>query len=70
MLVQDLEDQKAALGFTCGWDIRPDRKQAMFLRTSIRWFPSLALELDSNQEISFDNIEFNFIQLILFPNRL
>ncbi|MEL7121828.1 MAG: hypothetical protein AAFO07_20440 [Bacteroidota bacterium] len=60
---------KMAYGLTFGWDIRPNRIQTWILRTNLRWFPSLELDLDNDNAISFDNIEFNFIQLIIYPTR-
>lgn len=69
VVTQDVEETKINWGITFGWDIRPDRNQSMILRTSLRWFPNLDLGVGSDA-ISFDNIEFNFIQLVVFPNRL
>ncbi|KAB1065682.1 hypothetical protein [Salibacter halophilus] len=66
----DIEDQKFAYGVTFGWDIRPNRIQSWILRTNLRWYPKLDLSVGSDQNISFDNLEFNFIQLIVFPERL
>lgn len=57
-------------GVTFGWDIRPNRIQSWTLRTNLRWFPNLSVDVDSNASISFDNLEFNFIQLIIYPNRI
>ncbi len=67
---QDLTDNKFAYGLTFGWDIRPNRLQTWILRTNLRWFPNLELDIDNNSSISFDNIEFNFIQFILYPGRI
>jgi hypothetical protein len=66
----DIEDQQFAYGVTFGWDIRPNRVQSWILRTNLRWYPELDLTVRSDQSISFDNLEFNFIQLIVFPERL
>lgn len=68
--VHDISNESYNLGITFGWDIRPDRKQAIILRTSLRWFPKLDLEVPNDKSISFENLEFNFIQVVLFPNRL
>lgn len=68
-LTQDVTDAKLGWGVTFGWDIRPDRNQNIILRTSLRWFPALDLSVEESNAISFDNIEFNFIQLVFFPNR-
>ncbi|MBX2875982.1 MAG: hypothetical protein KTR30_27930 [Saprospiraceae bacterium] len=69
-LTQDVEDTRISYGLTFGWDIRPNRIQAFILRTNLRWYPDLKLEVGEGQEISFNNIEFNFIQLVLFPDRI
>ena len=65
-----IANKQVNVGLTCGWDIRPDRNQAFILRTSLRWFPALNVKSDNGQKVSFDNLEFNFIQMVLFPNRM
>lgn len=64
------KDTQVGYGITVGWDIRPNRVLPFLLRTNLRYFPHLKLKLEDNNSISFDNIEFNFIQLIIFPNRI
>ena len=66
----DVTENKVGYGLTFGWDIRPNRVQSWILRTNLRWYPNFSLNIDSQSEISFDNLEFNFIQLIVYPNRL
>jgi hypothetical protein len=66
----DLTDQKWSYGIAFGWDIRPNRLQSWILRTNLRWFPELSLNVEDELAVSFDNVEFNFIQLIVFPGRL
>jgi len=66
----DVEDNKLGYGLTFGWDIRPNRIQSWILRTNLRWYPNLFLEVEPNSKVSFDNLEFNFIQLIIYPNRM
>ena len=56
-------------GLTLGWDIRPNRLQAIILRTSLRWYPDLTIDAIDRKEISFANLEFNFIQVIAYLNR-
>lgn len=70
VLNQDLSENKLSYGLTFGWDIRPNRIQWFLLRTNLRWFPNLKLTVDENSSISFDKLEFNFIQFIFFPNRV
>ena len=57
-------------GLTFGWDIRPNRLQSWYLRTNLRWFPNLSIEMDSGSDVRFDQLEFNFIQLVVFPGRM
>ncbi len=56
-------------GFTFGWDIRPNRIQTWYLRTNLRYFPMLNIEMNSGKNHPFDRLEFNFIQLIILPER-
>jgi hypothetical protein len=67
---QDKQIEKFGYGLTFGWDIRPNRIQTWILRTNLRWFPNLSLEVEPGSNISFDNLEFNFIQLIIYPSRM
>jgi len=57
-------------GITFGWDIRPNRIQSMLLRTNLRWIPNLNVSMKEGKKISFDQLEFNFIQLVVFPGRM
>jgi len=63
----DLDEYKIAGGIIFGWDIRPTRLQSFILRTNLRYFPALHLKAENGKKISFDNIEFNFIQLVYYP---
>ncbi|MEN0006558.1 MAG: hypothetical protein AAF798_20565 [Bacteroidota bacterium] len=69
-LVHNLSENQFSYGLTFGWDIRPNRLQSFILRTNLRWFPDLNLEVSDGQLINFNNLEFNFIQLILYPQRI
>ncbi len=66
----DQYENKFAYGITFGWDIRPNRLQEMILRTNLRYFPNLKLKTEDGTSINFNNLEFNFIQLIIYPQRL
>lgn len=57
-------------GITIGWDIRPNRIQSFYLRTHLRYFPNLTVDMGNNKIVSLDQLEFNFIELVLFPSRL
>jgi hypothetical protein len=66
----DFSSQGLRPGITFGWDIRPNRIQAMYLRTNLRYFPNLNVKMANNKTMAFDQLEFNFIQLVVFPDRL
>ncbi|MEZ4826163.1 MAG: hypothetical protein R3C61_07690 [Bacteroidia bacterium] len=69
--VKEIQDQLPGYGLTFGWDIRPNRLQAFLLRTNLRYFPRLVLKENPGEyDVSFRNIEFNFIQLIVYPGRM
>ena len=57
-------------GIILGWDVRPTRVDWWGVRTNIRYFPLLQLSVSSNYEIDFQQIEVNFLQLVIYPNRL
>ena len=53
-----------------GWDIRPSVKGDWWiLRTNFRYYPTLQLELPEGA-LSQQHLEFNFIQLVIYPQRL
>lgn len=56
-------------GLVFGWDIRPNRLQNWILRTNLRYFPKLDVLMNSGNSFSLDQIEFNFIQLVVYPQR-
>ena len=65
-----VNQNKLGWGITFGWDIRPNRIQWFTLRTNLRYFPNLKLDVTGNSSINFSNIEFNFIQFVFYPGRL
>lgn len=56
-------------GITFGWDIRPTKHEEWLLRTNLRYFPNLNVPMDSGNSFALDQIEFNFIQLVWYPER-
>ncbi len=68
-ITHDIDTSKLALGLTFGWDILPNRLQTWVLRTNLRWYPELDVDVDGEQKISFDTLEFNFIQAVYYPGR-
>ncbi len=61
-------DEKLAVGIILGWDIKPTKAESWLLRTNLRYSP-LNMKVE-NKNVAFDYIEFNFIQLVLFPERI
>lgn len=61
---------KPAAGIIFGWDILPDKLQSMCLRTNLRYFPNLDLNTMNGKKVFFDQFEFNFIQLVIYPSRI
>jgi hypothetical protein len=57
-------------GIVFGWDIRPNRLQSWYIRTNLRYFPNMGVEMPGDKNIPFDMLEFNFFQLVVFPGRL
>lgn len=57
-------------GITFGWDIRPNRLQQIVLRTNLRYYPSMKVKMNSGESFSFDQLEFNFIQVVVYPGRI
>lgn len=68
--LNDISDDRIGYGLTFGWDIRPNRIQSWLLRTNLRWFPSMDIDMNNGGSVSFNNLEFNFIQLIIYPDRM
>lgn len=52
-----------------GWDIRPGKRADYFLlRTNLRYSPWLEI-IHNSRAISLQYLEFNFIQLVVYPQR-
>ncbi len=66
--VKTFTSKKAALGVIFGWDIRMSRSETWLLRTNLRYTPNLHLQAEG-KKVMFDQMEFNFIQLIWFAGR-
>jgi hypothetical protein len=64
----DLDQRKLGYGLTFGWDIRPNRIQSWILRTNLRLYPNLFLEVEPDSKVSFDNLEFNFMTIRNFTS--
>ncbi|MEM0991711.1 MAG: hypothetical protein AAGI49_01680 [Bacteroidota bacterium] len=67
--ITDVSSNQLTPSFIFGWDIRPSRKgDSWVLRTNLRYAPFLELE-HKGQSISVQQLEFNFIQFIYYPQR-
>ncbi|MEO1337609.1 MAG: hypothetical protein AAFV29_18340, partial [Myxococcota bacterium] len=64
-----VREVKPAGSVVFGWDIRPAPTASWMLRTNLRFTPGLRLRSREN-DVAFDHVEFNFIQLIIFPERM
>lgn len=56
-------------GLTAGWDIRPNRLQGFYLRTNLRYYPGLGLDLEDGGQLSFQQLEVNVIQFVWMLGR-
>ena len=66
----DLTYQKISPNIVFGWDIRPSMKGDWWiLRTNLRYFPFLTIG-HQNHSLSLQHLEFNFIQFVLYPQKL
>jgi hypothetical protein len=55
-------------GIIFGWDIVPTPVDTWVLRTNLRYYPYQTIN-DAEGRIRVDQFEFNFIQLVVYPNR-
>ena len=56
-------------GIIAGWDIRPTRTDWWGIRTNIRYFPKLGINITGNKSLNLSQLELNFLQLVIYPNR-
>jgi len=66
----NVQQKKLSYGIIFGWDIRPTHKDWWYLRTNLRYFPNLKINVKDGLDLSAGILEFNFIQLILYPKRM
>ncbi|GAB4408820.1 MAG: hypothetical protein OHK0039_12100 [Bacteroidia bacterium] len=66
--VHSQTDARLLPGITFGWDIRPDRLQSFILRTNLRYTPYV-LDTPGDTRLFLHQLEFNFIQLVIYPQR-
>ncbi len=61
------EESRWRAGVVFGWDIRPDDLRGLILRTNLRYTP--VGRVGSGGGVAFDQLEFNFIQVVFYPGR-
>ena len=65
-----VRQEKIQPGLVLGWDIRPNRLQSMYFRTHLRWYPGMKFNTGAGNKIPMDQLELNYIQLVVFPGRM
>ena len=58
------------LGLTFGWEIRPTKTMFLYLRSNLRYFPNLKVKMNDSKYVYLDQLEFDFFQLVFFPQRI
>lgn len=68
--ITNITQNKLTPVITFGWDIRPSKKGDWWLlRTSLRYTPNLNIN-HLGKNLSLNQLEFNFIQFVMYPQRL
>lgn len=65
---KDMTTNKLGYGLVFGWDIRQSRVDYITLRTNLRYTPEMNYKAGASKFTS-KQIEFNFIQLVYYPER-
>ncbi len=68
-IVTNQEAHLPGWGFTIGWDIRPNKSDWWVLRTNARFLPYVKMNVN-NESYVISQWEFNFIQFVIYPQRL
>lgn len=66
--ITDYKTNKLGYGLVFGWDIRLSRVDYIVLRTNLRYTPNLGYTKDG-LDFTNNQLEFNFIQLVYYPQR-
>lgn len=56
-------------GIIFGWDILASPLEVWVLRTNLRYYPFQRISAPDGSKSRVDQFEFNFIQLVIYPNR-
>ena len=59
-----------SVGVLFGWDILASPLETWVLRTNLRYYPFQRINDSDGTKTRVDQFEFNFIQLVLYPNRM
>jgi hypothetical protein len=57
-------------GITFGWEIRPTKTMFLYIRSNLRYFPNLKVKMDDSRYVYQDQLEFDFFQVVIFPQRI
>jgi hypothetical protein len=57
-------------GITFGWEIRPTKMMFLYLRSNLRYFPNLKVKMNDSKNVYLDQLEFDFFQVVFFPQRI
>jgi len=57
-------------GIIAGWDIRPTRTDWWGVRTNIRFFPGLKLDMPGGSKLNMQQVELNFLQMVFYTGRI
>ncbi len=61
---------KAVFSVPFGWDYRVDPSSWWLLRTSFRWLPTVAVDLDHGVTFDHGGLEVNVLSFVVMPQRL
>lgn len=67
---ETLRKQMISPGIIFGWDILASPLETWVLRTNLRYYPFQKIKGTDGKTSRVDQFEFNFIQLVIYPNRL
>ena len=57
-------------GITFGFEIRPTKLMFIYVRSNLRYFPNLKVKMNDSKYVYFDQLEFDFFQVVFFPQRI
>ena len=69
-LGETAQTRMISVGVLFGWDILASPLETWVLRTNLRYYPFQRINDSDGTKTRVDQFEFNFIQLVLYPNRM